>query len=36
MPIIVEIKRDSYNKKGARASTHINLPGRYMVLLPNY
>ena len=33
MPIIVEIKRDSYNKKGARASTHINLPGRYLVLL---
>ena len=36
MPIIVEIKRDSYNKKGARASTHINLPGRYIVLLPNF
>ena len=35
MPIIVEIKRDSYNKKGARASTHINLPVRYLVLLPN-
>ena len=35
MPIIIEIKRDSYNKKGARASTHINLPGRYLVLLPN-
>ncbi|MBP3463225.1 MAG: Rne/Rng family ribonuclease [Clostridia bacterium] len=34
-PVIVEIKRDSYNKKGARASTHINLPGRYIVLLPN-
>lgn len=34
-PIIVEIKRDSYNKKGARASTHINLPGRHLVLLPN-
>ncbi len=34
-PLIVEIKRDSYNKKGARASTHINLPGRYLVLLPN-
>lgn len=34
-PIIVEIKRDSYNKKGARVSTHINLPGRYVVLLPN-
>lgn len=35
MPIIIEIKRDSYNKKGSRASTHINLPGRYLVLLPN-
>ena len=35
MPIIVEIKRDSYNKKGARASTHINIPGRFLVLLPN-
>jgi len=34
-PIVVEIKRDSYNKKGARASTHINLPGRYTVFLPN-
>jgi len=33
--IIVEIKRDSYNKKGARAFTHINLHGRYLVLLPN-
>ena len=28
-------RSDSYNKKGARASTHINLPGRYLVLLPN-
>ena len=35
MPILVEIKRDSYNQKGARASTHINLPGRLIVLLPN-
>ena len=35
MPIIVEIKRDNYNKKGARASTHINLAGRFLVLLPN-
>lgn len=35
MPIVVEVKRDSYNKKGARVSTHINLPGRYIVLLPN-
>ncbi len=35
MPILVEIKRDSYNQKGPRASTHINLPGRLIVLLPN-
>ena len=34
-PIIVEIKRDSYNKKGARVSTHINLPSKYIVLMPN-
>ena len=35
MPILIEIKRDSYSQKGARASTHINLPGRLTVLLPN-
>ncbi len=35
MPILIEIKRDSYNQKGPRASTHINLPGRLIVLLPN-
>ena len=35
MPIIVQVKRDSTNKKGARVSKHINLPGRYLVLMPN-
>lgn len=33
--IIVQVKRDSTNKKGARVSTHISLPGRYIVLMPN-
>lgn len=34
-PILVEIKRDSNSKKGARVSTHISLTGRFIVLLPN-
>ncbi len=35
MPILVQVKRDSTNKKGARVSTHISLPGRFVVLMPN-
>ena len=35
MPLLVEIKRDATSKKGARASTHINLAGRYIVYMPN-
>ena len=35
MPILVQVKRDSTNKKGARVSTHINLPSKYIALLPN-
>ena len=35
MPILVQVKRDSTNKKGARVSTHINLPGRFCVFMPN-
>lgn len=35
MPILVEIKRDATDKKGARASTHINIAGRYLVYMPN-
>ncbi len=34
-PILVQVKRDSTNKKGARVSTHISLPGRFVVLMPN-
>ncbi len=33
--ILVQIKKDSNMLKGARVSTHINLPGRYIVLMPN-
>lgn len=32
--LIVQIKRDGTNRKGARVSTHLNLPGRYCVLMP--
>lgn len=35
MPILVQVKRDSTNKKGARVSTHINLPGRFCVYMPD-
>ncbi len=34
MPILVQVKRDSTNKKGARVSTHINLAGRFCVYMP--
>lgn len=33
--ILVQIKKDSNQKKGARISTHINLPGKYIALMPN-
>jgi len=33
--IVVQIKKDGTLTKGAKVSTHINLPGRYIVLLPN-
>ena len=33
--LLVQIKKDSNEKKGARISTHINLPGKYIVLMPN-
>lgn len=35
MPILVQVKRDSTNKKGARVSTHISISGRFIVLMPN-
>lgn len=33
--LLIQIKKDSDNKKGARVSTHISLPGKYLVLMPN-
>ena len=33
--LLVQIKKDSDDKKGARVSTHINLPSKYVVLMPN-
>ncbi len=35
MKIMVQVKRDGTEKKGARVSTHINLPGRFVVFMPN-
>lgn len=33
--VLVQVKKDSNNQKGARVSTHINLPSKYIVLMPN-
>ena len=35
MPILIQVKRDSTKRKGARVSTHINLSGRFVVIMPN-
>lgn len=35
MDIVVQIKKDGTLTKGAKVSTHINLPGRFVALLPN-
>ena len=35
MPILVQVKKYSTSKKGARVSTHMNISGRYIVLMPN-
>lgn len=35
MPIVVQIKKDKTEKKGARVSTNINIGGRYVALVPN-
>ena len=34
MNVIVQVKKDANHKKGARVSTHISLPGKYMVYMP--
>ena len=33
--VLVQVKKDSNEKKGARVSTHINLPSKYIALMPN-
>lgn len=33
--IVVQIKKDGTLTKGAKVSTHVNLPGRFIALLPN-
>lgn len=33
--ILVQVQKDSNDKKGARTSTHIKLIGKYIVLMPN-
>ena len=33
--ILVQIKKDSNDKKGAKVSTHISLPSKYVMLMPN-
>lgn len=32
--LLIQVKRDGNNMKGARVSTHISLPSRYFVLMP--
>ena len=33
--MLVQIQKDSNDKKGARTSTHIKLTGKYIILMPN-
>ena len=33
--LVVQVKKDSNENKGARVSTHINLTGKYIALMPN-
>ncbi len=33
--LLVQVKKDSNLQKGARISTHINLPSKYIALMPN-
>lgn len=33
--ILVQVKKDSNELKGARISTHVSLPSKYIVLMPN-
>ena len=33
--LLIQVKRDSTNKKGARISTHISIPTRFLVFMPD-
>jgi len=33
--MLIQIQKDSNDKKGARTSTHIKLTGKYVILMPN-
>ncbi len=35
MPVIVEVKKDKTDKKGAKVSTNLNIAGKFIVLIPN-
>ena len=35
MPVIVEVKKDKTEKKGAKVSTNLNIAGKFIVLIPN-
>lgn len=35
MPVIVEVKKDMTDKKGAKVSTNLNIAGKFVVLIPN-
>lgn len=34
--IIVQVAKESIGQKGARLTTHLTIPGRYIVLMPGY
>ncbi|MBR2786778.1 MAG: Rne/Rng family ribonuclease [Clostridia bacterium] len=35
MPVIVEVKKDKTDKKGAKVSTNFNIAGKFAVIIPN-
>ena len=34
-PVLVQVVKESIGKKGARLTSNVSIPGRYLVLLPN-
>ena len=34
-PLLVQVKKDTTTRKGVRVTTHLNIPGRFVVLCPN-